>query len=60
MSAQVAIRNVRRDVLKKVGALKVSEDDVKAYEAEIQELTDGYVKKIDGLIARKSKDLTTV
>ena len=57
---QVSIRNIRRDVLKKMGKMELSEDDKKGLEAEIQTLTDTTVKQVDGLVAKKNKDLTTV
>eukprot|EP01025_Chloroclados_australasicus_P044046 TRINITY_DN4746_c0_g1_i1.p1 TRINITY_DN4746_c0_g1~~TRINITY_DN4746_c0_g1_i1.p1 ORF type:complete len:241 (-),score=25.25 TRINITY_DN4746_c0_g1_i1:268-990(-) len=57
---KVAIRNVRRDVMKKIGNLDLSEDDIKALENEIQKLTDSYVKQVDEAVAKKNKELTTV
>jgi ribosome recycling factor len=56
----VSIRNVRRDVLKKLAKLELSEDDVKGLESEVQDLTDTYVKKVEELVAKKNKDLTTL
>ena len=58
--AKVAIRNVRRDVLKRTAKLDLGKDDVKATEKEVQDLTDSYVKQVEGLVAKKTKDLTTV
>lgn len=62
--ARVAVRMARRDAneqLKK--ALKdktISEDDEKRAEADIQKLTDDYVKKVDKLAEEKEKDLMTI
>jgi ribosome recycling factor len=58
--AKVAVRNIRRDVLKTVSKQELSEDDKKAVEKEIQKLTDQYIKKVEGLIEKKNKDLTRV
>lgn len=58
--SKVAIRNVRKDVMKKIGPLKLPEDDEKALKDEIQKLTDTYVKQVDELVTKKSKELTTV
>jgi len=58
--AKVALRNVRRDVLKKAEALKLPEDEQKRMEGSVQKLTDAFVKKIDAVVAKKSKEITTV
>ena len=63
-SGKVAVRNMRRDSMDKVKAMKkkgeVTEDDVKDLEKDIQKLTDDYCKKIDGLAAEKEKELLSV
>lgn len=58
--AKVAIRNVRRDVLKRAGKLDLGKDEQKGMEKEVQDLTDTYVKQVEGLVSKKNKDLTTV
>ena len=58
--AKIAIRNVRRDVLKKAEALKLPEDVQKKMETDVQKLTDNYVKKVDTVVAKKSKEITTL
>tara|TARA_R110000868_G_scaffold376060_2_gene640810 strand:+ start:2354 stop:2911 length:558 start_codon:yes stop_codon:yes gene_type:complete len=62
--AKVAIRNARRDqneVVKKAEKDKeISEDDSKKFQAEIQTLTDKYVKDVDVVIEAKEKELLTV
>jgi ribosome recycling factor len=62
--AKIAIRNVRRDAndsLKKLEKDKdITEDDLKRGEKEIQELTDGFVAKVDQVIAEKEKDLMEI
>jgi ribosome recycling factor len=64
--ARVAIRNIRRDVndeIKKKSkdkAAHVSEDATKKLQEEIQKTTDGYIMKIDELLAIKEKEIMTV
>lgn len=61
---KVAVRNVRRDALKKVEKLEkdgvIGEDGKKDLEGIVQKLTDDYVKQIDELIKAKSEELTKV
>jgi len=57
---KVAVRNVRRDILKALGKVETSEDSKKDMENEIQAMTDKKVKEIDSLVAAKSKELSTV
>lgn len=62
--AKVSMRNIRRDgndALKKAEKAKeISEDLLKDALAEIQTLTDGFVKKIDALIIVKEKEIMEV
>ncbi len=61
--AKVSIRNTRRDSneeLKKLQKSGLSEDLEKDAEAEVQKITDGYVKSIDELFTAKEKDILTV
>jgi ribosome recycling factor len=62
--ARVAVRMARRDaneILKKAQKDKaVSEDEAKRGEAEIQKLTDEYIKKVDKIADDKEKELMTV
>ena len=62
--AKVAIRNIRRaanDYIKKEQkANEISEDEQKDAEAEVQKLTDQFVKKIDEMVESKSKEIMTV
>jgi ribosome recycling factor len=60
---RVSIRNVRRDgmdQIKKAKADGMSEDDQKFWEAEVQELTDTYIKKIDAALETKQEEITQV
>ena len=62
--AKVAVRNIRRDANDKVKALKknseMTEDEAKASDKTIQDLTDKYIKEIDRISADKTKDIMTV
>jgi len=60
---KVAVRNIRKDgndYLKKQGKSGVSEDEVKQLEEKLQKLTDKYIKDIDVLMEKKSKEIMTV
>ncbi len=62
-SARVAIRNARRDGIDKLKkAIKdgLSEDVEKDAEADLQKIHDKIMKKIDGLLADKEKEIMTV
>ena len=62
--AKVAIRNIRRDANDKVKALKknseMTEDEAKASDKTVQDLTDKYIKEIDRITTDKTKDIMTV
>nr|XP_043636987.1 ribosome-recycling factor, chloroplastic [Erigeron canadensis] len=61
---KVAIRNIRRDAIKSYDKLekekKLSEDNVKDLSADLQKVTDEYIKKIDTIFKQKEKELLTV
>ncbi len=60
---KVAIRNIRRDgndALKKLGKTDVPEDEIKQLEEQLQKLTDKYIKEVDALMEKKSKEIMTV
>ena len=61
---KVAIRNIRRDAMetfkKKQKASELTEDDLKIAEKDIQKLTDDYIKELDGICAKKEKELTEI
>jgi len=60
-NAKVAVRNVRRDALHQLKELlkdkKISEDDERRAEEEIQKYTDKFVKDIDGVVKAKEDEL---
>lgn len=60
---KVAIRNHRKDSLDMVKDLKndgLSEDLAKDAEAQVQVITDSYIKKVDELLELKEKDIMTL
>jgi len=62
-SARIGVRNVRRDgmdQIKKAKADGMSEDDQKLWEGEVQELTDGYIKQVDGALDHKQAEIMQV
>ena len=54
------VRPQLNDEIKKLKNDGLSEDLSKAYEDEVQELTDSFIAKVDTLIAAKEKDIMTV
>lgn len=59
---KIAIRNIRRDILDdaKKSEKEVGKDQIHAFTEIVQKITDEFVTKIDNLVAKKEKDLTTV
>lgn len=60
---KVEVRNVRADVkdkLKKAIKDGLSEDNEKDAELELQKIHDKFIKKIDGLLEEKTKEIMTV
>jgi ribosome recycling factor len=59
--AKVSIRNIRRDAMKDLENMKkekkVSEDQKKRIETELQKLLTDYEKKIDEIFDKKSKEI---
>ena len=62
--AKVALRNIRREANDKCKALKkdgsMTEDEQKASEKSVQDLTDKYIKNIDNITADKVKDIMSL
>ena len=62
--AKVAVRGVRRDGMEQSKALEkkhdISQDDEKRWEAEIQKLTDSYIKRVDEALVEKDKEIKQV
>jgi ribosome recycling factor len=55
--AKVAVRNVRKDALKKLDKGDFGKDARKQLDDEVQKITDGYVKKVDDAVKAKSDEL---
>lgn len=62
--AKIAVRSVRREAMEKIKALKkkseITEDDQKDGEKKIQDITDKYVKNIDGMTEKKQKQIMEI
>jgi ribosome recycling factor len=59
--AKVGIRNARKDANNDIKKLDdVSEDLKKNAEIDVQEMTNIYVKKVDGILENKEKEIMTV
>ena len=62
--SRVAIRQIRRDAnehLKKLqNAKEISEDDSHRYTADVQKLTDEFVKKVDNVLTKKEQDILEI
>ena len=61
--AKVGVRNNRKDSIDMVKDLKadgLSEDMAKDAESEIQNITNGFIKKVDELVDAKEKDIMTI
>ncbi|HZG62244.1 MAG TPA: ribosome recycling factor [Rubrobacteraceae bacterium] len=61
---RVSVRNVRRDEMRDLQELKkmgeISEDDERRAEAELQQLTNEYIKRMDSALADKEAELLEV
>ncbi|HQJ07996.1 MAG TPA: ribosome recycling factor, partial [Deltaproteobacteria bacterium] len=61
---RVEIRNHRRDanaMLKDLEKEKeISQDELKSGQDKVQELTDGYIKKVDSMLSEKEKEIMEV
>ena len=62
--AKVAIRNIRRDANDKTKLMKknseMTEDEAKASDKQIQDLTDKYIKDVDAVTAAKTKEIMEI
>ena len=61
---KIAIRNIRRDAIDKMKKLEkdkaITEDELKKYEKEIQEVTKSFETRIDEAVAHKEKEVLEV
>ena len=62
--AKVAIRNIRRDANDKTKDMKkkseMTEDEAKSSDKAIQDLTDKYIKEVDGVTSKKEKEIMQI
>jgi ribosome recycling factor len=62
--ARVSIRNSRREANEAVKKVqkdgKISEDDLKKWEAEIQKMTDQFIAQLDQVLANKEKEIMEI
>ena len=60
-NAKVAVRNIRRDAMQHVKELlkdkKITEDEERRAEEDVQKLTDKFVKDVDGVVKLKEDEL---
>ncbi|MBQ2535278.1 MAG: ribosome recycling factor, partial [Bacteroidaceae bacterium] len=62
-TAKVSVRNARRDAIEKLKkSIKTGtpEDMEKDYEDKVQKSHDKYIKKLDGMLDAKNKEIMTV
>ena len=62
--AKVAIRNIRRDAIEKLKAMKkagdLTEDDLSDAEKDVQKLTDDFIKQVDGVAEKKEEEIMAI
>ena len=62
--AKVAIRNIRRDAIEKLKAMKknseITEDDLSDGEEEVQKITDDFIKQVDSVAAKKEAEIMEI
>ncbi len=63
-NSKVAIRNIRRDAIEKLKAMKknseITEDDLKYGEGEIQKITDDFIKQVDSVASAKEAEIMEI
>lgn len=57
---KVAVRNIRKDILKKLDKYEFPKDTKKTLEDSVQKTTDGFVKKLDDMVKAKTDDIMKV
>ncbi|MDE5852623.1 MAG: ribosome recycling factor [Oscillospiraceae bacterium] len=62
--SKISVRNIRRDAMDKLKALKkdgkISEDEIKDQEDEVQNLVNKFCKEIDSISAAKEKEVLEI
>jgi len=63
-AARISVRNVRRDgidgIKKNEKAGKISQDQLRKLEKDVQVLTDAMIKRVDEMLAQKDKEILQV
>ncbi|HET6603904.1 MAG TPA: ribosome recycling factor [Xanthomonadaceae bacterium] len=63
-NAKVAVRNIRRDAMHGIKDLlkdkKISEDEERKAEQEIQQITDKYIAEVDQVVKAKEQELMAI
>ena len=61
---KISLRTIRRETNDELKRLqkesKLTEDDLRKYEAEIQKLTDQYVQKVDQILKKKEEEILEI
>ncbi|MFC6590679.1 ribosome recycling factor [Deinococcus lacus] len=56
--ARIAVRNIRKQALDEVKKVEgVGDDEIKRSEAEVQKITDEFIKKVDDTFSKKEQDI---
>lgn len=62
--SRIRLRNTRRDANNQLKSLQkeseISEDNLFGYQADVQKITDEYIKKIDDIFAAKEKEIMEI
>lgn len=62
--SRISVRNIRRDIIRDLRDYEdekmITEDDQHKGEDKVQEITDDYIKKIDGICERKEGEIMEV
>ncbi len=62
--ARVVIRNIRRDIIEEIKKAekdkKLSEDDSRRLQEEIQKITNSFIEKVDQILEQKEKEIMEV
>ncbi|MCH5198171.1 MAG: ribosome recycling factor [Oscillospiraceae bacterium] len=63
-NSKIAIRNIRRDAIEKLKAMKkaseITEDDLDDAEKRVQKVTDDFIKQVDGVAAKKEEEIMAI
>ena len=57
---KIAVRNIRKDILKRLDKYDFPKDTKKSLEDSVQKMTDSFVKKLDDMVKAKGDDIMKV